>query len=101
MCLVKKIKVYKATTKRLEGLMNCKTSVEGDFSTLFLLLDKSNKETRNKEMKAFIEGLEFLGLIYLCITLHIHRNEYTCFSNAYGTFSRMDHMLNNLKCIKL
>ena len=36
-----------------------------------------------------------MDLTYIFRTFHPNAEEYTFFSNAHGTFSRMDHILNH------
>ena len=45
-----------------------------------------------------------MGLIDIFRTFHLNAEEYTFFSSAHGTFSRIDHMLghkSNLKKFKI
>ena len=39
--------------------------------------------------------LDQMDLIYIYKTLHLRTTEYSLFSNAHGTFSRIDHILGH------
>ena len=46
----------------------------------------------NKETKALNDTLNKMDLIYIYRTFHSKTTEYTFFSSAHGTFSRIDHI---------
>ena len=50
------------------------------------------KKLREKKIKETIEKLDFIDIFR---TLHPKKSEYTFFTSAYGTFSRMDHILGH------
>ena len=47
----------------------------------------------NKETQALNDTLNMMGLIDIYRTFHAKTTEYTFFSTAHGTFSRIDHIL--------
>ena len=55
----------------------------------------SSKQKINKETQAFNDILDQMELIDIFRTFHPNAEEYTFFSSAHGTFSRMDHILNH------
>ena len=53
------------------------------------------KKTINKETQTLNETLDQMDLIDTFRTFHPNAEEYTFFSSAYGTFSRIDHILGH------
>ena len=49
----------------------------------------------NKETQALNDTLNKMDLIDIYRTYHPKTTEYTFFSNAHGTFSRIDHILSH------
>ena len=49
----------------------------------------------NKETQALNDTLNKMDLIDIYRTLHPKTTEYTFFSSAHGTFSRIDHILGH------
>ena len=57
-------------------------------------------QTENKDTKALNNTLEQpMDLTDIYRTLHPKAAEYTFFSSAHGTFSRIDHMLGHKKSL--
>ena len=56
-------------------------------------MDTSSKMKINKETKAVNNMLNKMDLIDIYRTFHPKTTEYTFFSSAHGTFSRIDHIL--------
>jgi len=65
----------------------------GDFKTTLTAMDRSTRQEINKETQALNEALDQMDLIDIYMTFHQKAAEYTFFSSAHGTFSRMDHIL--------
>ena len=64
-------------------------------------MDQSAKQKINKEIMALNETLDQMDLTAIFRTFHPKAREYTFFSSAYGTFSRIDHILgHNSELIK-
>ena len=57
-------------------------------------MDRSSKQQINKETQVLNDALDEMDLIDICRTFHPNAEEYT-FSNAHGTFSRIDHILGH------
>ena len=55
------------------------------------MMDRSSKQKINKETQVLNET----DLIDIFRTLHPNVEEYTFFSSAHGTFSRIDHILGH------
>ena len=58
-------------------------------------MDRSSKMKINKETQALNDTLNKMDLIDIYRTVHPKTTEYTFFSSAHGTFSRIDHILGN------
>ena len=69
----------------------------GDFNTPLSPLDRSSKVKTNKETQALNNTLNKMDFIDIYRTLHSKTTEYTFFSSAHGTFSRIDHILSQIK----
>ena len=68
--------------------------IVGGFSTALTSMDSSSRQKINKETLALNDTLDQMGLdIYRMF--HPKATEYTFFSSAHGTFSRINHMLGN------
>ena len=57
-------------------------------------MDRSPKQKINKETQVLNDTLDEMDLIDIFRTFHPNA-EYTFFSSAYGTFSRIDHILGH------
>ena len=58
-------------------------------------MDRSSRQKVNKETVALNETLDQMDLIDIYRTFYPKTAEYTLFSSAHGTFSKIDHMLGN------
>ena len=58
-------------------------------------MDISSKMKINKETQALNDTLNKMDLIDIYRTFHPKTTEYTFFSSAHGTFSRIDHILGH------
>ena len=58
-------------------------------------MDRSSKQKMNKETQVLNYILDEMYLIDIFRIFHINAEEYTFFSSAHGTFSRMDHILGH------
>ena len=56
-------------------------------------MDRSPKQKINKETQVLNDTLDETDLIDIFKTFHPNAEEYTIFSSAHGTFSRIDHIL--------
>ena len=67
----------------------------GDFNTSLTSMDRSSKQKINKETQALNDTVDQIDLIDIYRTFHPKTTEYTFFSTAHGTFSRIDHILGH------
>ena len=58
-------------------------------------MDGSSKQKINKETHVLSDTLDEMDLIDIFRTFHPNAEEYTFFSSAHGTFSRLDHILGH------
>ena len=58
-------------------------------------MDESFIQKINKETQALNNTLDQIDLIDIYRTFHPKAAEYTFFSSAHGTFSRIDHILGH------
>ena len=67
----------------------------GDFNTPLTLMDRSSKPKISKEIQVLNDTLDEMDLIDIFRTFYPNAEEYTLFSSADGTFSRIDHILGH------
>ena len=77
-----------------KGEIDGNTIVVGDFNTLLTSMDRSSRQKTNKASEILKDTIETLDSINFFRTLHPKKSEYTCFSSAHGTFSKIDHILD-------
>ena len=56
-------------------------------------MDRSSKQNTNKETQVLNDTLDEMDLIDMFRIFHPNAEEYTFFSSAHETFSRIDHIL--------
>ena len=81
------------TTRK--GEIDSNTILVGDFNTPLTPMDRSSKQKINKETQALNDTIDQIDLIDVYRTFHPKVAEYTFFSSAHGTFSRIDHILGH------
>ena len=67
----------------------------GDFNTTLTPMDRSSKQKINRETEALNDKIDQIDLIDIYRTFHPKTTDYTFFSSAHGTFSRIDHILGH------
>ena len=70
------------------------TITGGNFNTPLTPMDRSSKQKINKETQVLNDTLDEMDLIDIFRTFHTNA-EYTFFTSAHGTFSRIDHILGH------
>ena len=58
-------------------------------------MERSSRQKINKETQALNEAIDQMDLTDIYRTFYLKATEYTFFSSAHGTFSRIDHMLGH------
>ena len=79
----------------LKGEIDSNTIIVGDFNTPVSPMDRSSKMKINKETQVLNDTLNKMDLVDIYRTFHPKTTEYTLFASAYGTFSRIDHILGH------
>ena len=79
----------------MKGEINNNTIILGDFNTPLILMDRSTKQKINKEIQTLNDTIDQLDLIDIYRSFHAKTMNFTFFSSAHGTFSRIDHILGH------
>src|SRR5574337_431204 len=79
----------------MKGEINNNTIIVGDFDTTLTPMDRSTKQKINKETQTLNDTIDQLDLIDIYRTFHPKTTNFTFFSSAHGTFSRIDHTLGH------
>ena len=84
----------------LEEEINSNTILVGDLNLPLSDLDKSNQKRNKKEVREVNEIQEKLELIDMWRLVNRDKKEYTFFSAAHGTFTKIDHVLGHRNMAK-
>ena len=79
----------------IKGEINSNTIIVGDFNTSLMLMNRSSRQKINKETQALNDTIDQIDLIDISRTFHPNTADYTFFSSAHGTFSKIDHILGH------
>ena len=88
----------------MKGEINNNTIIVEDFNTPLTSMNRSTKQKINKETQTLNDTIDQLDLIDIYIgpikvlsyrTFHPKTMNFTFFSSAHGTFSRIDHILGH------
>ena len=79
----------------IKGEIDSNTIIVGNFNTPLSPMDRSSNMKINKETQALNDTLDKMDLIDIYRTFHPKTTEYTFFSTAHGTFSRIDDILGH------
>ena len=79
----------------IKGEIDSNTIIVGDFNTPLSPMDRWTKMKINKETQALNDTLNMMNLIDIYRICHAKTIEYTFFSSAHGTFSRIDHIVGH------
>ena len=79
----------------MKGEIDSNTIIVGDFNTPLSPMDRLSKMKINKETQALNNTLNKMDLIDIYRTFHPKTTEYTFFSSAHGTSSRIDLILGH------
>ena len=71
------------------------TKIVGDLNTQLTPIDRSSRQKINKETQALNDKIDQIDLIDIYRIFHPKVAESTFFSSAYGTFSRIGHILGH------
>ena len=79
----------------MKGETNSNTIIVGDFNISLTTMDRSTKQKINKETQTLNDTMDRLDLIDIYRAFHPKTINFTFFSSAHGTFSRIDHILGH------
>ena len=79
----------------MKGEINNNTIIVGDFNTSLTRMDRSTKQKINKETQTLNDVIDQLDVIVIYRTFHSKTMNFTFFSSAHGTFSRIHHILGH------
>ena len=79
----------------MEREINSNTIIVRYFSTPLTPMDRSTKQRINKETQTLSDATDQLDLVDTYRTFHPKTMNFTFFSSAQGTFSRIDHILGH------
>ena len=79
----------------IKGKIDSNTIIVGYCNTPLIPLDRSAKQKINKKTQVLNDTLNEMDFIDIFRTCHSNAEEYTFFSSAHGSFSRIDHILGH------
>ena len=79
----------------IKGEIDSNTIIVGDFNTPLTPMDRSSRQKINKETQALNDTIDQIDLTDIYRTFHPKAAEYSFFSSAQRTFSRIDHILGH------
>ena len=79
----------------MRGEINGNTIIVGDFNTPLTSMDRSTKQKISKETQTLNDIMDQLDLNDIYKTFHTKIMNFTFFSSAHGTLSRIDHILSH------
>ena len=79
----------------MKGEINSNTIILRYFNTPLTPMDKSTKQKIKKEIQTLNDTMDQLDLIDIYRTFHCKTMNFTFFSSAHGTYSRIDHILGH------
>ena len=80
------------TLTDIKGYIDSNTIIVGNFNTTLTPMNRSSKQIINQETQVLNTTVDEVNFIYIFRTFNSNA-EYTFFSSAYGTLSRIDHIL--------
>ena len=83
----------------MKGEMNSNTIIVGDFNTPLTPMDRSTKQKISKETQTLNDAMDQLYLIDIYRTFQPKTINFTFFSSAHGTLSRLVHTLGHKSSI--
>ena len=74
----------------MKGEINSKTIIVGDFNSPLTPMDRSTKQKISKETETFNDTMDQIDLTVIYRTFHPQKMNFTFFSSAHGTLSRIE-----------
>jgi exonuclease III len=79
----------------LKALIDTNTVIIGDLNTPLSPIDRSSRQNINKETSELLHILDQIDIVGIYRVFHPTTRQYTFFSAAHGTFSKIDHILGH------
>ena len=79
----------------MRGEINHYSIIMGDFNTPLTPMNRLTKQKISKETQALNDTMDQLDLIDIYRSFFLKTMDFTFFSSAHGTFSKIDHILGN------
>ena len=79
----------------IKKLIDSNIIIVGDFNSPLTAMDSSSNQKIDKKTMALNDTLDQMDLTDIFSTFHPKAAEYTFFSSAHRTFSRIDHILGH------
>ena len=79
----------------MKGEINSNTIIVGDFNTPLTPMDRSTKQKISKETQTLNDKMDQLDLMDIYRTFHPKAVNFTIFTSAHRTFSKIDHILGH------
>ena len=83
----------------MKGEINRNTIIVGDFNTPLTTMDKSTKQKINNETQTLNDTMDQLDIVDIYRTFYPKTINFTFFSSAHRTFSRIDYILGQKSCL--
>ena len=88
-------KYIKKVLEDFKKEIDSNTIIVGDFNTPLSKRDRSSKRNINKDIVPWNNALDEMDLTDIYRALHPKEAKYAFFSDAHGTFSKIDHMIGH------
>ena len=79
----------------ISNLIDRNTVTAGDFNTPLTAMARASSHRINKATRTLNDAVDQMDLADMFRTLYPKATEYTFFSSAHGTFSKIDHILGH------
>ena len=76
----------------MKAEINRNTTIVGDFNTPLTPMDRSTKQKISKKTQILNDAMNQLDIVDIYRTFHLKTMNFTFFSSAHRTFSRIDHI---------
>nr|KAF6500906.1 hypothetical protein HJG59_007933 [Molossus molossus] len=87
--------MHKKLLEDFKGQINSNTTITGDFNTALTSLDRSFRQKINKEIETLNDTLDQMDIIDIYRELCHKTAQFIFYSNAHGTFSKIDRTLGH------
>jgi exonuclease III len=79
----------------LTAQIDAKTVIVGDLNTPLSQINRSSRQKTNKETSELLHTLDQIDMVDIYRLFHPTSRQYTFFSAAHGTFSKIDNILEH------